>query len=427
MSVQVCSIKNVKKCQKSFDIISGYPKNKRTGFIAPYTYSKTLTSNTQSIQHSGPVSIDPMGCTPPSSSHQILETAPCSSGQSQQAVLSFSQNIAGDFQSLSQEAPGFSQQESHTPNIAEPSSTPSSTQLQQQAGSSHLNNNNADPYSVAKVSEPPQLPPSQTRDQNELPSQMRDKQGRFVPNNVPDKPKGERSLEQKQNDQISSKVTKWKAAAVRNMEKIQEVWPEASQLYTCERNKYKGSRNVVEFSSEGKHPDAHLQINTQGHPSNTSLGDDPVQLGEFHGEANLGSTGPGSSVRRLSDCICYICKTRLGSDTFQRIGMLSLKGNIFTILFFLVCTKKDCFKAPAHLACLNLQIPSSYLPRVRCWYFCPFHRAQTQAFESGNEEDLETDGLELAAHSDVSNTPRVDANRGTLNIPTCAGYSKHIL
>ena len=182
-----------------------------------------------------------------------------------------------------------------------------------------------------------------------------------MPNNVPDKPKGERSLEQKQNDQISSKVTKWKAAAVRNMEKIQEVWPEASQLYTCERNKFKGSRNVVEFTSEGKHPDAPLQTNTQGHHSNTSLGDDPAQLGEFHGEANLDSNGPGSSVRRLSDCLCYICKTRLGSDTSQRIGMLSFEGEYFYHVAFFSMYEEGLFQSTSS-PCLREHADTSKLP-----------------------------------------------------------------
>ena len=45
---------------------------------------------------------------------------------------------------------------------------------------------------------------------------------------------------------------------------------------------------------------------------------------------------------------------------------------------FSVCTKRDCFRAPAHLDCLNFDFPSSMLPKIRCYYKCPYHRGKEQ-------------------------------------------------
>ena len=43
-----------------------------------------------------------------------------------------------------------------------------------------------------------------------------------------------------------------------------------------------------------------------------------------------------------------------------------------------VCTRKDCFRAPAHLDCLNLDIPKAMVSKIRCMYRCPYHRGKDE-------------------------------------------------
>ena len=43
-----------------------------------------------------------------------------------------------------------------------------------------------------------------------------------------------------------------------------------------------------------------------------------------------------------------------------------------------VCTRKDCFRAPAHLDYLNLDIPKAMVSKIRCMYRCPYHRGKDE-------------------------------------------------
>ena len=43
-----------------------------------------------------------------------------------------------------------------------------------------------------------------------------------------------------------------------------------------------------------------------------------------------------------------------------------------------MCTRKDCFRAPAHFDCLNLDIPKAMVSKIRCMYRCPYHRGKDE-------------------------------------------------
>ena len=85
---------------------------------------------------------------------------------------------------------------------------------------------------------------------------------------------------------------------------------------------------------------------------------------------------PNPTRQRLSVCTCYVCHEQLGAGTTERIGNQCARLLYTHIIESLVCGIKDCFRGSAHLACLNLMVPRYQLALVRCWYFCPAHRAQ---------------------------------------------------
>ena len=93
--------------------------------------------------------------------------------------------------------------------------------------------------------------------------------------------------------------------------------PEVSQLYTLQTNKFKGSKNPVVYKSEGN--GTIYRATDPARPvTQSTLGNEAAQLDAFVGEPISLST---SSRTRLSDCLCYVCKTRLGADNSQRIGI----------------------------------------------------------------------------------------------------------
>ena len=115
--------------------------------------------------------------------------------------------------------------------------------------------------------------------------------------------------------------------------------PEVSQLYTLESNKLRGNINPIVYKTAGTPINLgtiqSVAQNSQ-EPSHT-LGGVPAQLGPFSG-VNTPTAPAPSSRQRLSECLCYICKEKLGPEHSKRIGMseyLLAPTNIGNDIFFI--------------------------------------------------------------------------------------------
>jgi len=197
-------------------------------------------------------------------------------------------------------------------------------------------------------------------------TESRDRNGRFKPK--PNKQPQPRSEAQKKADKIASNIAKWKAAAVKSMEKIQQASPEASQCYTMQSNKFRGSKDALVFRTNGAKIPAPVIVTDM----ESTLGEDTSQLEPYAGVPAAEVLVTSSSSRiRLSELRCFICHEQLGADHSKRV----------------VCCKRDCYRSPLHLACSNFDFPASFIPKVRCYYMCPEHRGREQESESDEEED----------------------------------------
>ena len=96
-----------------------------------------------------------------------------------------------------------------------------------------------------------------------------------------------------------------------------------------ESNKARGRKNPIVYKTEGYDP----RLRSANSGSNRSLGEVGAELENFGGD-----TMPGlvSSRCRLSDTLCFVCKTRLGPEVPKRIGIniTLLKTCVITIFQF---------------------------------------------------------------------------------------------
>ena len=101
--------------------------------------------------------------------------------------------------------------------------------------------------------------------------------------------------------------------------------PEVSQCYTFESNKYRGAKPSVLFKSIGTMAEDRCPVviaapDTTHHPTVQQNLESPVHISPYLGSSS--TVNATSSRLRLSECLCYICKKRLGADHSKRIGDL---------------------------------------------------------------------------------------------------------
>ena len=95
--------------------------------------------------------------------------------------------------------------------------------------------------------------------------------------------------------------------------------PEVSQCYILESNKFKANKKQIVYKSQGKllshdKRGRHPSVNTS--QSESRLGSDSSQMAQFSGSV---PTPVNAKRMWLSECVCYICKEKLGSDHSKRI------------------------------------------------------------------------------------------------------------
>ena len=98
-----------------------------------------------------------------------------------------------------------------------------------------------------------------------------------------------------------------------------------SILLTIDANKYKGSKNHIVYKTQGRPPMNPQPDETANTPSGSSLGNVSAQIGPFSGPTLDAGSQKQKQRERLSDCVCYVCKLRLGSDHSKRIGKWIVK------------------------------------------------------------------------------------------------------
>ena len=78
---------------------------------------------------------------------------------------------------------------------------------------------------------------------------------------------------------------------------------------------------------------------------------------------------------------CYVCKDMLGADINKRMGGLQIPVLYLLLrIFCLVCAVRDCGRSSAHMACINLRCPKSFLPTIRPYFKCPKHAPKVRFF-----------------------------------------------
>ena len=138
------------------------------------------------------------------------------------------------------------------------------------------------------------------------------------------------------------------------------------------------------YKSKGKAPDP-VAVTVPAEQG--SLGENTAQLEPFQGgPVDTLMTEAANSRVRLSELHCHVCHEKLGSNHSNRIGILHkqvwyiksafLPHFIYMhqTVYFSVCTRRLCYRAPLHLSCSNFDFPPTMLSKMRCYYMCPEHR-----------------------------------------------------